>query len=204
MRTWTCLLTLVATVGLSACDSGGGGADTDTDTDGTSGGTTMVDPSAPTTNPSTSNPSTSSTSTTSEDSSSGDPDDGSTTSGSSSGDGSSSGGGSSSTGTSTSPFEGLYEGTFEGECPDFSVSGTIELMIDADGIATGGFMGNDNGPLDGMVDSDGALETSGEAKIAGLCNYDGQIDGKLMIEGTWGCPDFECGGTWTAGPVVKE
>ncbi len=204
MRTWTCLFTVVAIFSLSACDSSGGGGDTDTDTDGTSGSTTMVDPSSPTTTPSTSNGTTTRTSTTSDDSSSGDPSEGSSSSGgSSSGDGSTSGG-SSSTGASTSAYEGLYEGTFEGDCPDFSVSGTIELMIDADGIATGAFTGNDSGPLDGMVDSDGALETSGEARIAGLCNYDGQIDGDLMVEGTWGCPDFECGGTWTAGPVVKE
>jgi len=78
------------------------------------------------------------------------------------------------------------------------VSGTITLDIDAEGVAVGAFMGNDSGPLEGGVDGSGALTTSGMGKVAGLCNYDGQIDETLAIEGTWDCPDVECGGTWTA------
>lgn len=194
MRNWARIALFSCCASACTADAGGD-TDTDTDTDGSSG----TSASASTTNPATTDPQTSSTSEGA--SSSGGTPTTSAAEGSSSGNASSSGegdGSSSSTGASSAAFEGSYAGTFEGQCPNFDVSGTITLEIDAEGMAVGAFMGNDSGPLEGSVDAMGVLETSGDGEVAGLCHYDGQIDGDLAIEGMWNCPDFECGGTWTA------
>ena len=101
----------------------------------------------------------------------------------------------------TSAFEGSYAGTFEGECPDFPVSGDIFFDVDARGVVTGAIDGNDDGPLAGTVDETGLLLTIAMAMVAGDCNYDGQFDADLLVEGEWGCPDYGCIGTWSAGPA---
>lgn len=102
----------------------------------------------------------------------------------------------------TSAFEGSYAGTFEGECPDFPVSGDIFFDVDARGVVTGAIDGNDDGPLTGAVDDSGALESVANAMVAGDCNYDGQFDDELFLDGTWTCPDFGCDGTWSAAPAM--
>ena len=122
---------------------------------------------------------------------------GGTTDGGSSSEGGSSSGGSSSGGM-TNPYEGSYDGTWMGMCLGLPLNGTLTFDVAGDGSLMGSFAGSDNGPMSGTVDGTGLIAANGTGMIAGMCDFDGQIDMMGGVTGTWTCPGLGCMGPWVA------
>jgi hypothetical protein len=104
----------------------------------------------------------------------------------------------STTGSAANPYEGSYDGEWDGNCSVVGdVAGTMTFAVASDGMLTGSLIGSYRGSLAGTVDDAGMIDSVATSMIAGMCPFEGQIDGAGNASGPWSCA-LGCEGTWSA------
>jgi hypothetical protein len=112
-----------------------------------------------------------------------------------------------STTTTTMPvafFQGSISGIWSGTCVyygyTYGESGEFSINIDANGIVSGSFWGDDSGPISGSVT--GAGDFSAMSGYSGECTWTGNLtrtNSSLVVTGSYNCilEGETCSGSWS-------